>query len=170
MEWSTCSVWIHLFLQLYRREHGAEATSGDGLQWEGCERRTRPVSGHWRQGGRLHRSGGPGSHGRGKSTPVVCMKAALRSRIQRLDSASRLWLAAPQTCWHYVCCALQESLNLTSRSAAPRGSGFLSAMVVLMPPSLLSERTWWGWCLAEWSESQGETNFYLSWTKIAGEY
>lgn len=56
---------------------------------------------------------------------------------QRLSPASRLWLAVPQTCWPYVCCALQESLDSTSRSVAPRGSGFLFAMVVLTLPSLL---------------------------------
>lgn len=55
-------------LQLYRSESCAEAASWDGLQWEGRVWGTRPVSGHWRQSGRLHCSGGPGTQGRGKST------------------------------------------------------------------------------------------------------
>lgn len=63
--------------------------------------------------------------------------AALSLIIQPLFAVSRLWLAAPQTCWRFVFYGLRERLDSTSRSAAPRGLGFLFATVVLTLPSLL---------------------------------
>lgn len=58
-------------MQLHRSEDGAEAASWDGLQWERCDWRALPVPRHWRPGGGLHRSGGPGSQRRGENVLAV---------------------------------------------------------------------------------------------------